>query len=141
MHPLLLSRTKGIICYTGDTCPECAGLPVITPVHSSHCCFSCCPSGGKPHCLQSNYISLPKVRFSYVCSVIKVGNLWQISLDSCIGICFTIFSPVLQNISCFRINQNQPDKYLSVVTSDSFPPTNILLQLPLALLCPVCPGS
>lgn len=38
----------------------------------------------------SNHIFLPKVRFPLVCSVINVCNLWQINLDSGVGICFTL---------------------------------------------------
>lgn len=34
-------------------------------------------------CTLSNHTFLPKVRFPYVCSVINVHNLWQISLNSC----------------------------------------------------------
>lgn len=144
MHPLL-PRTMAIICYTGDICPECAGLCVISPEHLSSCCSHTVLQGKATLpalCILSNYISLPKVRFSYVCSVIKVTNLWQISLNSCIGICFTFFPPSLRtSVALESTKTSVKNKYLSVVTYDSFPPANLLLQLHLALLCPACPES
>lgn len=40
----------------------------------------------------TNHIFLPKVRVPRVCLVINACNLWQISLDSCVGIYFTLVS-------------------------------------------------
>lgn len=87
MHPLLLPRTMCTICYAGDMRRMCQSPlynpSVLQPLLLLTSSFSGKATAVRSVCTLSNHTFLPKVRFPYVCLVINVPNLWQISLSSC----------------------------------------------------------